>query len=177
MWRERNPDAIRKLVVVAIPHPKVIRPSLALARCSPHFLALSFGSLSEWYAQRNDHAYIEYLFHYWSPSWSIPKDLIDEVKSDFSKPGRLRAALQYYRFLFSDGFEPAKTELYRKTTSVPTLLLVGEEDIAYRIGMFSDIKEAFSGPFEMVVMQHAGHFAHRERPDVFVERVLRFLQN
>lgn len=172
----RNPDMVRKVVAVAIPPNRLLHPEVKIFRCFPHFLDLQFGPLSRWYASRNDFAYLEHLYHYWSPSWSVPKDQLDEVKADFSKPGRLGAALGYYHSALFDNFNMERTGLYNAVSAVPTLVFIGEEDMTYGLGMFDGIETAFTGSFETVLVPRAGHFLHREQPELFAQKTIEFLK-
>ena len=171
-----NPHKVNKLVALAIPPPRLVKPSFAVFWRFPHFLQFQFGPLSAWYASRNNFAYPEYLLHYWSPSWDVPQDQITQMKEDFSRPGRLTAALRYYHFAFVDGFDSRKTELYQATITVPALVLVGEEDGLLHIGGFDGIEGAFSGPFEFAIVPKSGHFLHREQPEIFAEKLIEFLK-
>lgn len=171
-----DPSVITKVVTASIPPQSTTKPSFQVFRCFPHFLSLQFGALSDWYARRNNFAYIEYLYHYWSPSWSVPQAQINEVRENFSKPGRLHAAISYYHWAFADNLDKKKTEFYNQKISVPTMLFVGQEDIAYKIGLFKNVEDAFSGPFKMVTVPHAGHFLHREQADLFSQKTLEFLK-
>jgi len=170
-----DPLRVRALVTLAIPHPRVTRLSPLVAQRFPHFLIFQFGPLSEGYAEFGDFAYLRYLYRYWSPSWVVPDIQIERMRSDFSRPGRLAAALGYYRGYAQDARDPRRAQLYRAKTSVPTLSFVGVEDKAWIIGMFDGMEDAFEGPFELVEVERAGHFLHRERPDLFAERLLGFL--
>jgi pimeloyl-ACP methyl ester carboxylesterase len=172
----KNPKIISKIVTIAVPHPKFLKLTLTLLRTVFHMLVFQFGPLSVWYVKRNKFEYLESLYRYWSPFWSFPKDQSDEIKYNFLRPGRLQAALSYYRFALIDALNSDKMQLYKKTTTVPTLLFVGDSDPLYRIGLFRNSKKAFSGEFENVVVPHAGHFLHREQPSAFSKKVLEFLK-
>lgn len=169
------PERVRKLVTIAIPHARVIRPTPALFRRAPHFLLFQFGRLSEWIASRNDYAYIDHLYAYWAPNWQPPPAEVERVKQGLRKPGRLRAALGYYRALFADARNPARQELYRRRTSVPTLAFAGRSDGALDIALYDRTPEAFTGLYEVVLYDRAGHFLHREEPERFTTKLLEFL--
>jgi pimeloyl-ACP methyl ester carboxylesterase len=170
-----NPAKVSKLVTLAIPPQRTFKPRPRVFWRFPHFLHFQFGPLSEWFASRDNFAYPEYLLTYWSPSWDVPPAQVAQMKEDFARPGRLTAALRYYHFAFVDGFDSRKTELYQAVTTVPTLVLVGEEDGLMDVGGFDGVEDAFSGPFEFVVVPNAGHFLHREQPEIFAETLLAFL--
>jgi pimeloyl-ACP methyl ester carboxylesterase len=172
----KNPNMIKKIVTIAVPHPKFLKPTLSFLGTVSHMLVFQFGLISSWYVRRNNFIYLERLYRYWSPSWFSPEDEFDKIKSDFSRPGRLQAVLSYYRSALIDAFNTTKMKLYKKTTTVPTLVFVGNEDPLYRIGLFSENKKAFSGPFEMIVVPHTGHFLHREQPEIISKKITEFLK-
>jgi pimeloyl-ACP methyl ester carboxylesterase len=170
-----EPERVSKLVTIAIPHLRVIRPTPRFFWRASHFLLLQFGRLSEWYVRRKDFAYLEYLCSCWSPNWRPPKHEIDTVKDGFRRPGRLTAALGYYRALFADARTPAKQEIYRRKTAVPTLAFAGGSDGALDVTIYERTREAFTAPYEVVVFAKAGHFLHREQPEDFTRKLLQFL--
>ena len=170
-----EPAKVRKLVTLAIPHPRVIKPSLELLRRAPHFVHFQFGYASEWLASRNDFEYIDSLYTQWSPSWDVPDRQRNIIKRMFSQPGRLRAALRYYQALFSDSDEDR--ELRRRITSVPTLTFAGDNDGAFDTSNgFADMPAAFSSGYEFVLIKDAGHFLHREKPREFISKLIQFLK-
>jgi pimeloyl-ACP methyl ester carboxylesterase len=171
------PEKVAKLVTLAIPHPRVIRLSFKVLRRLPHFLMFQWGPLSRWFTRRGDMGYIEHLYRYWSPSWQIPREELEQIKDDLRRPGRLKAALGYYHCLFMDARDREKTRLYRQPVAVPTLTFAGMEDPPYLLGMFAHHEAAFRGPFEQVEVPHAGHFLHREQPELFADKLLEFLRH
>jgi len=169
------PERVRKLVTVAIPHLRVIKPSVKAMWRAPHFLLFQAGRLSEWMVRRGDYAYIDHLYAYWSPDWAVPAADMARVKDALRRPGRLTAALGYYQQLFRELPDKGLQALYRGRTSVPTLSFAGKRDGALDSAIFNDTKAAFTGRYEMVFMEQAGHFLHREAPAVFARELLRFL--
>lgn len=170
-----SPARIIRLATIAIPHPRSIPPDPRLLWRAPHFLLFQFGRLSEWQVARNDLAYIDHLYRYWSPNWNPPAGEVEGVKAGFRLPGRLRAALGYYRCLIGDARNLTRMQLYRRRVSVPTLAFAGGSDGALDAGLYERTPEAFSGPYEVAIFDRAGHFLHREEPARFVERLLGFL--
>jgi pimeloyl-ACP methyl ester carboxylesterase len=170
-----DPGKIRKLVTLAIPHPRDAKASFRVLKYFPHFLVFQFGPLAAWYTRRNNFAYLDYLYGHWSPSWSVPAAQLTKIKEDFARPGRLRAALRYYRFLLIDGSNVRKRNLYDRAVSVPTLTFIGTEDGTLKVGMFQNAKKNFTNYFRLIHVAHAGHFVHRERPEIFAAELIRFL--
>lgn len=172
----KNPGAINKLVTVAVPHPRFFKPTLSFLRTVSHILVFQFGALSAWYTRRNNYAYLDQLYRRWSPTWFPPQYQLKTLKDDFSRPGRLEAAINYYCPALVDVFSNKKSRVYKKVTSVPTLLFVGDQDPLYRLGLFSNNETAFSDSFAIVVVPHSGHFLHRDRPDIFIQKTIEFLK-
>ena len=169
------PDRISKLVALAIPHARTIKPTPGLLWRAPHFLLFQFGALSRWYVARNDLAYIDHLYAYWAPNWKVPREQLERVKAAFRLPGRLSAALGYYTALRTDGLDRVKQRLYRQKTSVPTLAIGGRADGALDPAAYAATPEAFTGPYEVELIDRAGHFPHREEPEVCARLILKFL--
>jgi pimeloyl-ACP methyl ester carboxylesterase len=169
------PERVDKLV--GIPHPRVIAVSPRVLSCLPHFIVLQFGALSEWWAARDDFAYIKQLYAYWSPELQLSPSQLQEIETDFRRPGRLAAAIAYYHFGSADQGDPRRTELYNRIIRVPTLALAGNDDVLWQLGLFENSASAFSGPFRLVPVEHAGHFLQLEQPRVIQDQILQFLAN
>jgi pimeloyl-ACP methyl ester carboxylesterase len=172
-----EPARVSRLVTIAIPPPRLIKPSVSAMRKAPHFLLFQFGRLSEWYVARNDMAYIDYLYRYWSPDWAAPQSEIEVVKQGYRQPGRLRAALGYYHALSADLLDLKKQTLYRRRLSVPTLAFAGRNDGALQVELYEQMRSAVSAPCEVMIVEGAGHFLHREKPAEFLAVLLRFIRN
>ena len=95
-------DRVVGLVALAIPPPRIIKPSLNLLMRARHFVLFQLGPIARWWVRRRDMAYLDYLYHYWSPTWPNADAHISLIKQDFRRPGRLEAALAYYAQI-SDG--------------------------------------------------------------------------
>ncbi len=169
-----RPDLVRKLVTVAIPPPRLIEPNLGLLWRAPHFVLFQFGSLSEWYVSRNDFAYVDYLYSYWSPNGQWTPEDTAAVKQGFAKEGRLAAALGYYRQLAADARNDLRQQLYRSEIAVPTLVFAGDADIL-DVSVYDRLGEAIKAPHRLHVVRGAGHFLHREAPDEFADKLIAFL--
>jgi pimeloyl-ACP methyl ester carboxylesterase len=162
-----SPERVRGLCPVAIPHPRMIDRKPGLLWRARHFVTLSLPS-GRWLARRNDFAYIDTLMRRWAPSWSGPEReaALAEVKRCFADPVVLDAALGYYRDA-KPGGEPG-------TLPMPAMLTCGTDDLIAP-DAFQRSAEMFSGSCEVVVVDGAGHWPHRESAALFHERLLAFL--
>ncbi len=169
-------EHIKKLVTVAIPHPRAIKPSLGLLMKARHFILFYFKNYGLWYARKNNLAYINYLYRYWAPNWHHNEEHIEMIKETFKMDGRLEAALGYYWSFYKDAQNKERQKLYAHKTEVPALVFAGESDGAIQLETFKDMRYAFLAPLEVVVVPKAGHFIHQETPDLFNSKIFEFFQ-
>jgi pimeloyl-ACP methyl ester carboxylesterase len=161
------PERVSAVCGVAIPHPRLLKPSPALAWRARHFVTLRLPS-GQWLARRNDFAYIDTLISRWAPSWSGPERdaCLRDVKRAFADPRVLDAALSYYR-------DSSRREEAPRL-SQPGLIVGGTNDIIDEEA-FTRSPEAFDGPCDVLMVDGVGHWPHREAKDVFDRRLLAFL--
>ena len=170
-------DRVARLVTLAIPHPRIIKPSLDVIRRARHFALFQLGPFARWYTRRNDLDYIAYLYRYWSPTWPDPQAHIDAIKEDFRRPGRLEAALRYYTAMSDALKRNDDNRAINSRTTQPTLLFIGEDDGALNYETdFAGIEDCFTGGLTLVMVPGAGHFIPAEKPDVVLESLIPFLQ-
>ena len=164
-----QPASVRLLVTLAIPHPASITPTPRLFWRVRHFFALSQKRAVRWVPDR-DFAYVDRLVQRWSPTWNVPADATDAVKTIFRDPRSLDAALGYYRAL-----RPWLPASHRLKISVPTVSFAGDDDIM-PASAYDRAASRFTGPYDVIRMP-GGHFMHREHPDIFNEHLLRVLRS
>jgi pimeloyl-ACP methyl ester carboxylesterase len=160
------PDRVRAVCAVAIPHPRLIKPSPALLWKGRHFITLRLPS-GPWLARHDDFAYIDTLIRRWAPNWSGPdRDAtLREVKRAFADPRVLDGALAYYRDSSPGG---------AKRLSQPGLVVGGTTDVV-PAELFSRTPEEFDATCEVLIVEGAGHWPHREGAALFEKSLLDFL--
>ncbi len=159
-----EPDAVRLLVTVAIPHPASVLPTPRILWAVRHFFALSQKRAVHWLPD-GDFAYVDELVRRWSPSWNVTPSETDDVKVVFRDQRSRNAALGYYRAL-----RPWLPASHRKKIRVPTVCFAGEHDMM-RPSAYDRAAVRFTGTYEVIRMP-GGHFMHREHPRVFTEKLL-----
>ena len=107
--------------------------------------------------------YIKHLYAYWSPGLQLSPAQIQEIDSDFGRPGRLAAAIAYYHFGAADQSDQHRTELYNRTISVPTLIVTGAEDVLTGVAEAELMRRNIAGS-RLKVISRAGHYAPWEQP-------------
>jgi pimeloyl-ACP methyl ester carboxylesterase len=160
------PDRVLAICAVAIPHPNTLKPSASLLWGGRHFLTLRLPS-GPWLTRRADFAYLDTLMRRWAPGWSGPEReaTLADVKGAFSNPAVLDAALGYYRAQRPGG-APRITQ--------PALIVGGTTDIVPTT-LFHQTPAHCDGPCEVLIIEGAGHWPHRENAPLFEQRLTTFL--
>ncbi|PSQ32723.1 alpha/beta hydrolase [Halobacteriales archaeon SW_10_68_16] len=185
------PDQFSHLVTLAVPprfvevvpdHPRQWLRSWYIA-----FFQLPW--LPERVLRARDFALVEFLWATWSPTWDYPEDRLAAVKDTFREEGTVEAALSYYRQFGRQATEKLADDAIARRfheededdangdggIEVPALVLAGTEDGCIGHELFDDAEAAFAGRCRCVTVDGAGHFLHRERPDVVADEILSFV--
>ena len=164
-----TPGRVDALVPVAIPHPAALKPTPATAWYVRHFAGFKM-PWAEAMARRNDFAYIEGLYGRWSPSWTGPERdaSVARVKAAFADPTVLHHALAYYRAL-----SPRRPPELEAPITARTLVVGGSEE-PWGAG-YAATPDHVDGPCDVLIVEGAGHWPHREGEAEFIERLLAFL--
>lgn len=171
-----GPERLGKLVTAAVPHLRVQRPIPAQLRRSWYIGFFQLPRVPEWRIRRQDFALIDRLWRAWSPGWRYTAADVAPVKEALATPEGLCAALGYYRALAGRAsLDPLTRKVAFGRIGIPTLTFAGVDDGCMGIEMFENQAEGFTGPLEMIRMEGAGHFMHREDPAEFHQRLIRFL--
>ncbi len=173
------PERVKKLVTIAIPHPRSVKPRLGLIRGFWHFLFFQLPWLPEWFMRRGGFRGIDFFFRAWSPStdWA---GRLEEIKASYRSAGTLRAALGYYRALAAAPWSARAKQQQRllgRKIEVPTLTFAGITDGALPAAEFDRSARSYTGPYELVKVPDGGHFLHLERPDLFHPKLVEFLRS
>ena len=173
------PELFARAVVMAIPHPAMIRESFtspAQVHRAFHWWFFQLPHLPEMAVAANDFAFIDYLWEYWSPGHD-DRAHVARVKRTLAGEGSLVAAIGYYRAALDPAKQdPALADLRARLEQpirVPTFALCGGDDI--RADVMERQKQHFTGPYTYRVIPGCGHFLHRERPAEVTRAVLDWL--
>jgi pimeloyl-ACP methyl ester carboxylesterase len=180
-----QPDQISRIVTLGVTHPgaTAAEPSAKYARLRSIWHAWFFQMpFAEETVAEDDFAF---LIHWWSdasPTWNPTPEEIESVKATFRRPGVLSAALAYYRHTFHpDLGDPGLRERSAKIASspvpVPWLAFFGTADRPGLQEAFAYMDERHcSAGLERVLVEHSGHFVHREAPGEVNRRIIEFLR-
>ena len=134
-------------------------------------------SVPEQLARKDDLALIDSLWTDWSPGLEAPEE-IQRAKDALRPPGRLQAAIGYYRGAPTRVPSRAEAEASRAALArieVPLLYLHGTDDGCIGIDTLEARRPFFPPSMRVVVLEGVGHFVHLERPEEVARLVLDFL--
>jgi pimeloyl-ACP methyl ester carboxylesterase len=163
-----GPEWVKKLFVLAIPHPATLKPTLKKLWAVRHFAVYKLPGAPERFA-RNDFAALPEICRRWSPSWQPDPSEFGPVRASFSNRASLNAAFGYYRKL-----SPIPSASLKARITVPTVVFAGLDDPVAEPADYRGAARMFAGDY-LVEEVDGGHFMHREHPDAFAERLLAHL--
>ncbi|HEY8143039.1 MAG TPA: alpha/beta hydrolase [Kofleriaceae bacterium] len=175
------PELIRRAVLLAVPHPVVIRRTLKRSPAqvvrSFHWFLFQLPWLPERLVSARNAAFLEFLWWLWSPDYS-DRAHVAAIRTTMADPRVAEATLSYYRAAMQASYQdPALAELrgaLDRPIEVPTRVLCGSRDM--RGQMLEEQRDLFRGPYEWGIVEGAGHFLHRERPAEVNRQIIEWLR-
>lgn len=169
LLRLAGPRAKAAVTLTAAHPAAVFRNSGKLPRQiwrSRYAMFFQVPGLSEWWASRNDFAYLERLWQRWAaPGWRSPRDHLLAVRSVMR--ASWPAPLLHYRSMPFAGDETPLDQ--------PVLHLIGERDGCVLVEAGRGQERFFTGRFESRTVAEAGHFLHLERPAEVLPQIVAWL--
>lgn len=169
-----SPEKIPKLVVMCVPHMHCPSFSFSQLKKSWYVMLFQLPWLPERMVAKNNFAFIDRLYRTWSPGWGESEFNLQPVKVSLAAEGGLAAALGYYRAMIR-GAKAQHRQIMSQQTSVPALWIAGEDDGCIDLRQYNGMDVAFSDHFELFKVAGAGHFVHREAPELVQNKILSLL--
>jgi len=180
-----DPKRCLTLTMMAVPSSRHFLEALLILpkqlRNSWYMFFFNLPKLPEYLVPRNKWAFIQRLWQDWSPNWDYPEEEMSNLKFVLSRPNILQSTLQYYRdnvlpFGFSKTFFQNQ-KLIHIRCKTPTFALTGVEDGCIDSDMFdlTMFPEDFLGSLKVEKILNAGHFLHREQPDIVNRFILEWI--
>ena len=179
------PERFHSVTTLAIPHVGAMerndgfRKVPGQLRNSWYIFFFQLRGLADLVVSARNWAFIDKLWRDWSPGWQPPAEELEAVKHTLAQPGVRRAALGYYRAMFSISSATRQTrKLHAQPIQVPTLALTGALDgcMDTRMHDVAMTAEDFPAGFSVERVEEAGHFLHQERPQEVNRLLLEWIQ-
>ncbi len=171
------PVRFSHLVTMAVPHARAVLRVLrtpAQLRRSWYMGLFQLPLVAEMSLAKGDLALIDRLWRDWSPGYHATKEELDRVKEGIRD--RVGPALAYYRAMRSPDalLGPTRRLLFAKAR-VPALHLHGVDDGCMGVESTEGSARFHEARYELALIEGAGHFLQREKPEEINERLVRFL--
>jgi epoxide hydrolase 4 len=171
----RYPQMTERLVVLNAPHPQALMRELRTPqqlRKSWYIFFFQIPWLPEFVLSRQHAAPIgKMLYESAVQKAAFPPEVLSHYRDAMSKPGALRAGLNYYRAIFRNPFSTRAST----TISAPTLLIWGDQDIALGIALTRGL-EQWVPNLRIQHLPDSGHWVQQEKPETVNTLLLAFLQ-
>jgi pimeloyl-ACP methyl ester carboxylesterase len=164
----RYPQMTKTLTVLSVPHPVALAAASRddedqQARSRYVGLFLQPGK-AEHVLAKDDYVRLKHMFAIGPNPDAVPARVVDHFTRSLSRPGRLTAALNYYRANLAGG--PAWASLTDiGPITMPTRLLWGDQDPALGRRAAEATAQHVAGDYQLEVLEGAGHWLQFERPD------------
>jgi pimeloyl-ACP methyl ester carboxylesterase len=163
----RYPEMTKTLTALSVPHPAALAAASrddedqqARSRYIGLFLQ---PEKAERVLAEDDYKRLRFMFTIGPNPNAVPARVVDHFTRSLSRPGRLTAALNYYRANLGGGHAwEAVTEIGPIT--MPTALLWGDQDPALGRTAVEATGQHVKGPYRLEVLEGAGHWLQFERP-------------
>jgi pimeloyl-ACP methyl ester carboxylesterase len=179
------PERFHSLTTIAVPHaarfPEGIREVPAQLLKSWYMMFFQLRGVAEFAVERNDWSLIKRLWKNWSPGFDLPEKEWEELRTTFAAPGVKQAMLGYYRQNVAPSIMLGlkQTEAAALTiVPVRTLAITGADDGCIDTRLYDHVflEDDFPNGVRVERIQHAGHFAHLEKPAEINRLILEWLE-
>jgi pimeloyl-ACP methyl ester carboxylesterase len=164
----RYPEMTKTLTVLSVPHPAALAAASRddedqQARSRYVGLFLLQGKAERVLAE-NDYRRLRAMFTIGPNPDAVPRSVVDHFTRSLSRPGRLTAALNYYRANLAAGGGAWEALTDIGPITMPTVLLWGDQDPALGRRAAEATKRHVEGKYRLEVLEGAGHWLQFERP-------------
>jgi pimeloyl-ACP methyl ester carboxylesterase len=164
----RNPEMTKTLTVLSVPHPAALAEASRddedqRARSQYIGLFLQEGKAERVLAE-NDFQRLRFMFKIGPNPDAVPPAIADHFTRSLSRPGRMTAALNYYRANLAGGGGAWELLTGIGPITMPTVLLWGDQDPALGRLAAEATGQHVEGEYRLEVLAGAGHWLQFERP-------------
>lgn len=185
----RRPEMTKTLTVLSVGHPAALaaasREDEDQRERSRYIQLFLVKGKAEQVLANDDYKRLRLMYSIGPNPEAVPRSVVEHFTRSLARPGRLTAALNYYRANLSNPTESsiprgplssAGAAAWDKLANVgriktPTVLLWGDQDPALGRRGAEATAGHVDGEYRLVVLEGAGHWLQFERPDA-VSRAL-----
>jgi pimeloyl-ACP methyl ester carboxylesterase len=170
-----HPRSVRRLVVLSMAHPRLLRAGMTdprQRRAFRHVLRFQLPRLPERRLTRADDDPVADLLRRWSgPDWPHTADFAEAVqryRSAARIPQAAYGAMEYYRWAGRSQLRPDGLRYARRMAApvtAPTLQLHGALDPCVLPSTAEGSDRYVAGSYEWRLLPRTGHFPQEEQPD------------
>ena len=168
-FASRHPEMTKTLTVLSVGHPASLAAASAKDKDQQERSRYVGLFLLEGKAERvlseENFRRLRAMFNLGPNPDAMPKSVVEAFMRSIARPGRLTAALNYYRANLSGDKAWASLQPDNVKVSAPTVLLWGDQDPALGRRSAEGTANYMEGDYRLVVLEGAGHWLQFERPD------------
>jgi pimeloyl-ACP methyl ester carboxylesterase len=165
----RHPEMTKTLTALSVPHPAALAAASRedddqKARSRYVGLFVLPGKAESVLAD-DDYRRLKQMFAIGPSPGAVPRSVVDHFTRSLSRPGRLTAALNYYRANLAGGGGAWESITEIGPITMPTVLLWGDQDPALGRRAVEETGQHVQGEYRLEVLEGAGHWLQFERPE------------
>jgi pimeloyl-ACP methyl ester carboxylesterase len=162
----RYPEMTKTLTVLSVPHPAALAEASRNdedQQARSRYVALFLQEKAERVLSDDGYRRLRFMFTIGPNPDAVPSSVVDHFTRSISRPGRLTAALNYYRANLGPGHAwEALADIGPIT--MPTTLVWGDQDPALGRHAAEATGRHVEGAYRLEVLEDAGHWLQFERP-------------
>jgi pimeloyl-ACP methyl ester carboxylesterase len=165
----RHPEMTKTLTALSVGHPAAVAEAARedqdqRERSRYIDLFLMEGKAEEVLAV-DDYRRLRSMYAIGPNPEAVPRSVVDHFTRSLARPGRLTAALNYYRANMGAGGEAWARMANIGPIKTPTVLLWGDQDPALGRRGAETTSSHVEGDYRLEILEGAGHWLQFERPD------------
>jgi pimeloyl-ACP methyl ester carboxylesterase len=165
----RHPEMTKSLTALSVAHPAALAEASRIdedqRERSQYVRLFLIEGKAEHVLADEQYRRLRAMFSLGPNPGAVPHTVVDHFVRSLSRPGRLTAALNYYRANLGAGGGAWAALTQEVKITMPTTLLWGDEDPALGRRAVEATAEHVDGPYTLEVLEGAGHWLQFERPD------------
>jgi pimeloyl-ACP methyl ester carboxylesterase len=165
----RYPEMTKTLTVLSVPHPAALaaasREDEDQQQRSRYVALFLMEGKAERVLADEDYKRLRHMFTIGPNPDAVPRNAIEHFVRSLSRPGRLTAALNYYRANLAQGGGAWEALSNIGPITTPTVMVWGDQDPALGRRAAEATGQHVKGEYRLEVLEGAGHWLQFERPD------------